>query len=128
MLMSWGGSGGKCRYEGVRPQPQLGIGSPRHAYRHLIATHGLGKVHFDVMVRSDERIAVPAIRALIIGGLQAEFHCLPVGAIEVVAGIVRQKSQERLDVLIPYPPPYCAVPVSLCHPARVPHVYARPVG
>lgn len=122
MLASCDESGGKGRYQGVRPQPQLRVGSSRHADRNLIATHGLRKVHFEVMVRSDEWIAVPAIRVLIIGGLKAEFDRLPVGAIEVVAGVTRQESQEGLDVLVPDPALYRSVPVALCHPARVPHV------
>lgn len=46
--------GGKGRYQGVRPQQQLRVAPSRHADRNLITTHGVRKVHFDVMVRSDE--------------------------------------------------------------------------
>ncbi|GGN31897.1 hypothetical protein GCM10011578_070180 [Streptomyces fuscichromogenes] len=120
-LASCAEPGGKGRYQGVRPQQQFRVGSSRHADRNLITAHGLGKVNFKVMVRSDEWIAVPTIRVLIIGGLKAEFDRLPVGAIEAIAGVTRQESQEGLDAIVPDPALYRAFPVALRHPARVPH-------
>jgi hypothetical protein len=50
MLASCDEPGGKGRYQGVRPQQQLRVGSSCHADRNLTATHGLRKVHFKAMV------------------------------------------------------------------------------
>lgn len=112
--------GGKGRHQGVRPQQQLRVGCSCHADRSLTATHGLRDVHFEAMARSDEWVAVPAIRVRIIGGRNAEFDRLSAGTIEVVVGVTRQGSQDGLDVLGPDPSLYRAFPVALCHPARVP--------